>query len=258
MYIMMLARAYKIMQGEMKMKEDDNFVTFRTYRNYLEYSIFTAEKISKDGKKVRTLDNRIFNIDEKPLVSMQMLKKKIKESLELIAYNGCRFFIDSRNDGLARYGFIYAVTVVDDDFDETVHIDIPRAGFTLRADSVKHNLAEIRCPKFEGWLAKDIDSIVTFFERETGFPIQTEPTLLEKFNKWQEKYGYGKTDEFWKDYKGGTEQLEWAIDNNIHCADFDRWQCVQRILRHSLDYETAKEIFKTLYERELIEIFDCE
>ena len=82
--------------------------------------------------------------------------------------------------------------------------------------------------------------------------------LLEKFNRWQKKFGYDETAELWKDFHGGTEQLEWAIDNDIDCGDYDRWQALQRILKNGLSYDTANEIFNILYDKEDIEILDCE
>ena len=75
---------------------------------------------------------------------------------------------------------------------------------------------------------------------------------------YKEKDGYDKTNEPLKDYLGGTTQVEWAIDNDIHCMDYDRWQLVQKLLKHELKYETAIGIFNILYENEEIEILDCD
>ena len=88
--------------------------------------------------------------------------------------------------------------------------------------------------------------------------LKADGISIKKLNEWEEKFGFGKSLELWTDYLGGTTQVEYAIENNIDPTDYDRWQLVQRLLKHELKYETARDIFNTLYEKEDLEILECE
>lgn len=247
------------------MKEGDKFINIRTHKDryeneYISFQIYTVEKFSKDGKKIRAVGNEIFWAeDKKNLTSMQDFQKAITELLKTKAtYKHFLVkFVDYPLD--YKFGEIHPVIPVEDEFDETAHIR-PLAlkdSFTVDASLIKNSaffkLKEQEVEKkyiTSYWLANGIDGLVGFFSSKADF-------LLEKFNNWQERFGFDKTDEFWLDFNGGTTQLEWAIDNNIDCTDYDRWQCLQKILKHELKYETANEMLNTLYDKEDIEIFDC-
>ena len=247
------------------MKTGDKFfnISVSQERCYYDFHLYTVDKISKDGKKVRTLGG-IIDINEKLLDSMQKVQKLINKCTRESHTHFAVRWIDYPTG--ESFGEIYPVLLTEDEFDETVHFYISgRSVFTVEASLAKtQGFSKIEEKKIgerhfvSYWFATGLDGLFSFLAGKADMPLHTEPSLLEKFNEWQEKFGYDKTDEFWKDFKGGTEQLEYAIDNNIDCADYDRWQCIQRILKHELKYETANELLNTLYEKEEIEIFECE
>lgn len=86
---------------------------------------------------------------------------------------------------------------------------------------------------------------------------QKKKPLLYKFNKWLAEDGKDGGEEVWTDYLGGTSQVEWAIDNGKCVGDYDTWQCIQRILKHEMSFDSAMKIDKVLY-AEGISPFDCE
>lgn len=246
------------------MKEGDKFINIGAHKDmyehdYINFHIYTVEKFSKDGKKIRAIGNKVFEAEDKGnLASMQDFRKAITE---LKTKAMCKHFVIQFTDYPLGYKFgdIYPATLREDEFDETVHIHSAKDDFTVEENLVKNSaFCKIREKNtLSYWLVNGIEGLVAFFSEKADFSTQTESTLLEKFNNWQERFGFDKTDELWLDFKGGTAQLEWAIDNNIDCSDYDRWQCLQKILKHELKYETANEMLNTLYDKEDIEIFDC-
>ena len=209
---------------------------------------FTIEKLSKDGRKVRDTNGKIAyweNLVETKTDLIRWLKKLGKES---------DFIVRELDEEYLKYNpkyTVYKCSVDEDEFDDKYYIRLEGFKHWTVKEAKNGLLLE------DGWtFCKTIDDVADFLIKREN--ISSESALLEKFHEWQEKFGYDKTVEIWKDFKGGTDQLEYAIDNNIDCMDYDRWQIVQKILKHELKYETANEIFNILYEKEEIEIFDCE
>lgn len=254
------------------MKAGDRFIQVydRLKNDYIEFQVHTVDKLSKDGKKIRTLSNSIVEVDDdKILVSRHDFQRTVIGLMEKTdshksfkAYNHFVVqFVDYPTN--CSFGSIYPVIPVNDEFDDTVHLFYGGGRFTVDAKFAEIpgfiNLEEKRAGAnhiVSYWFITGLDGLFAFFAGKANWT--NEPSLLEKFNRWQEKFGYDKTAEFWTDYLGGTTQLEWAINNNIDCMDYDRWQCIQKLLKHELKYETARGIFNTLYEKEDIEILECE
>lgn len=254
------------------MKAGDRFIKVYDYlkNDYIEFQVHTVDKLSKDGKKIRTLSNNIFEVDDdKILTSRHDFQRTVIELMEKTdfhkSFKAYSHFVVKFVDYPTNlsFGSIYPVIPVNDEFDDTVHLFYGGGRFTVDAKSAEipgfNKLEEKRIEAnhiITYWFITGLDALLAFFASKTNWT--NEPSLLEKYNKWQEKFGYDKTDEFWTDYLGGTTQLEWAIDNDIDCLDYDRWQLVQKLLKHELKYETANDIFNTLYEKEDLEILECE
>lgn len=206
-------------------------------------SLFEIDKFSKDGKKVRDVHGRICDVSDGFLVSERdSLIRKIKD-------------ITDTDENLLLYVSsgtykVYRCSVHEDEFDDVFYIQ----GMGQQWLSAKNYgfFAIDRTTYF----SQDIEGVADFIIRDLG--IFNNQLTLEKFNEWEEKFGFEKTLELWTDYLGGTTQVEYAIENNIDPTDYDRWQLVQRLLKHELKYETARDIFNTLYEKEDIEILECE
>lgn len=210
---------------------------------------FVIEKISKDWRKARDSNGKIAyweNLAETRSDTIRFLKMLRRES---------NFVVRKLDKHYSEWNPEY--TVFKCSFDEDAFDDDK---YHIRIDGSKHwTVKEAKNVLYleDGWtFCKTLADVADCIAQNEG--LTSDRTFLEKYNKWQEKFGYDKTDKIWTDYLGGTTQLEWAIDNDIDCLDYDRWQLVQKLLKHELKYETANDIFNTLYEKEDIEIFDCE
>lgn len=260
------------MQGEKKMKAGDRFIRVydRLKDDYIEFQVHTVDKLSKDGKKIRTLSNNIVEVDDDKIITsghdfqrtvMKLMEKTdFHKSFKTYNHFVVQFTVYPTNHS---FGSIVPVIPVDDEFDDTVHLFYGGGRFTVEAKLAENTgFSKLEERKIEAnhivsyWFITGFDSLIAFFADKARWT--NEPSLLEKINEWLGENGYDKTNEPLKDYLGGTTQVEWAIDNNIDCLDYDRWQLVQKLLKHELKYETAREIFNTLYEKEEIEIFDCD
>lgn len=231
------------------MKAGDKVLYSNAVCDYIYIEPLTIEKISKDKQKVRDEKGEIHclsRLSDTKDSFIYSLKKTNRES---------KFVLYRRIKGNSQF-FLYKASVCEDEFDDIYHISIEN-GKSWTVSEVKDSiLLENASDIFDIHYFETIESAANFIIQQTN--LFQQESLLEKYNKWQEKFGYDKTDEFWTDYLGGTTQLEWAIDNDIDCLDYDRWQLVQKLLKHELKYETANDIFNTLYEKEDIEILECE
>lgn len=248
------------------MKEGDKFIniTKSESEEYNYFRIYTIEKFSKDGKKIRTLDRNVLEVEDKEnLTSTLDVQNTITRLFK--TEPACKHFLVRfvNFPTKSEFGEIYPVIPREDEFDETVHIRSKEGRFTVNANlAEKPGFSKIKEVKIEEhhiesyWFITGLDGLTAFFAEKTNLPVQNEPALLERFNEWQEKFGFDKTDELWTDFLGGTTQLEWAIDNDIDCSDYDRWQCLQKALKHELKYETVNEICNTLYDKEELEILN--
>lgn len=206
-------------------------------------SLFEIDKFSKDGKKVRDVHGRICDVSDGFLVSARdSLIRKIKAVIGIHE----NFLLDVA-DGFYK---VCGCDVYEDDFDDVFHI-YSKGQRWLAAKNYGF-FAVDRTTYF----SQDIEGVADFIIRDLG--IFNNQLTLEKLNEWEEKFGSEKSLELWTDYLGGTTQVEYAIENNIDPTDYDRWQLVQRLLKHELKYETARDIFNTLYEKEDLEILECE
>lgn len=206
-------------------------------------SLFEIDKFSKDGKKVRDVHGRICDVSDGFLVSERdSLISKIKAVIGMHE----NFLLDIA-DGFYK---VCGCDVYEDDFDDVFHI----YGKGQRWLAAKNYgfFAVDRTTYF----SQDIEGVADFIIRDLG--IFNNQLTLEKLNEWEEKFGSEKSLELWTDQLGGTTQVEYAIENNIDPIDYDRWQLVQKLLKHELKYETARDIFNTLYEKEDLEILECE
>lgn len=254
------------------MKAGDRFIQVydRLKDDYIEFQVHTVDKLSKDGKKIRTLSNDIVEVDDDKIITSGhdfqrtvrelMEKTDFHKSFKTYSHFVVRFTVYPTN---CSFGSIEPVIPVDDEFDDTVHLFYSGGKFTVEAKLAENTgFSKLEERKIEAnhivsyWFITGFDSLIAFFADKANWT--NEPSLLEKLNEWLGKNGYEKREEPLKDYLGGTTQVEWAIDNNIDYLDYDRWQLVQKLLKHELKYETARDIFNTLYEKEEIEIFDCD
>ena len=228
---------------------DKVFEIYRTDSGFaLKITPFEIEKISKDGRKARDNNGEITyweNLAETRNDIIRWLTKLESKS---------DFVVRELDGDSLRWNSKYTVFVCDykeDEFDDVYHICVPSFKRWTVKEAKNGLLLE------DGWtFCKTIDDVADFLIKRENLSV--ESALLEKFNEWQEKFGYDRTVEIWRDFKGGTDQLEWAIENGVDCVDYDRWQLLQKVLKHELKYETANEILNTLYEEEEIEIFNCQ
>lgn len=231
------------------MKAGDKVLYSNAVCDYIYIEPLTIEKISKDKQKVRdeegeihclsklsdTKDSFIFSLKKTNWESKFVLYRRIKRDSQF---------------------FLYKASVCEDEFDDIYHISIKNHKSWTVSEIKDSILLENAPDLFDIHYFETIESAANFIIQQTN--LFQQESLLEKFNKWQEKFGYDKTDEFQTDYLGGTTQVEYAIENNIDPIDYDRWQIVQRLLKHELKYETARDIFNTLYEKEDLEILEYE
>lgn len=260
------------MQGEKKMKTGDRFIRVydRLKDDYIEFQVHTVDKLSKDGKKIRTLSNDIVEVDDDKIITsghdfqrtvMKLMEKTdFHKSFKTYNHFVVRFVVYPTN---CSFGSIEPVIPVDDEFDDTVHLFYGGGRFTVEAKLAENSgFSKLEERKIEAnhiesyWFITGFDSLIAFFADKARWT--NEPSLLEKLNEWEAKFGFEKSLDLWTDYLGGTTQIEYAIENNIDPTDYDRWQRVQKLLRHELKYETARGIFNILYEKEDIEILGCE
>lgn len=232
------------MQGETKMKAGDKVLHIDSIQYCAIISLFEIDKFSKDGKKARNVHGKICNYPDDFLVSArEPLIRKIKDIVETDK-NLLLYRVSSGTYKVFRCG------VYEDEFDDVFHICGMGYEWII---AKKYGFFAINQTTY---FSQDVESIADFIIRDLG--IFNNQLTLEKLNEWEEKFGFGKSLEIWTDYLGGTTQIEYAIENNIDPTDYDRWQRVQKLLKHELKYETARGIFNTLYEKEDIEILECE
>ena len=252
------------------MKAGDRFIQVYDYSgdDCIELLVNTVDKLSKDGKKIRTLCDNVVEVDDEIITSRHDLQRTVMELMEsrlshksFKTYN--HFVVRFEVLSNWSFGVIYPVIPVDDEFDDTVHLFCAGGRFTVEAKLAENTgFSKLEERKIEAnhivshWFITGFDSLIAFFAGKANWT--NEPSLLEKLNEWEEKFGFEKSLDLWTDYLGGTTQIEYAIENNIDPTDYDRWQRVQKLLRHELKYETARGIFNILYEKEDIEILGCE
>lgn len=251
---------------------DKVFYTTKDYNGRDTLKVLIIKQISKDGTKFRpnlmpgcsggcSLEMS-FN-DNNLIASYETLEQKITDIFsEKNGYDKGFLLMNGTLPACwSEFNILKIESIKEDDFDDVLNIQCEARGVgnsqfqhpSLRIDNGDYIDSWFRCPLI---YIDTVRNLISYLAKFAGY--SHVDTFLEKFNKWQEKFGYDKTDEFCKDYLGGTGQLEWVIDNNIDPTDYDRWQLVQRLLKHELKYETARDIFNTLYEKEDIEILECE
>lgn len=228
----------------------------------------TEFELSKDETKVRYKDGDDWRCTELKTGRVFRDFKSFEEDFKKIygeTENG-RWGICERN---GKYEVLTGICMKDDDFDDIVHI-WSSEDYQLRfnaeitgskADVVDGTKLTVYFNStVDIFLFTNIDSAISFLKEKftaDGFK-NSDQKLKEKFDKWLEEHGCsGGWSETWKDFNETTVQTEWAIDNNIAPIDFDTWQAVQRVLRHTLPYDEAMKIDKVLNEINL-SIFDCE
>lgn len=256
---------------------DKVFYITKDYKGRDSLKVFIIKQISKDGTKFRPMlmpdcsgsyETEMLFSNSRLITDYETLKNKVMDIFsEKNGYNNGFLVMNGTIPTCwSSIDIIQIEEIKEDDFDNALNIRCKKYGedYMSRIEtSIKHPALRIDNGDYvQGTYRVPliyIDSVNNLLSYLADFAdFSCEKSLLEKYNKWQEKFGYDKTDEFWTDYLGGTTQLEWAIDNDIDCLDYDRWQLVQKLLKHELKYETANDIFNTLYEKEDIEIFDCE
>lgn len=256
------------------MKEGDKiFFVTKDGKKRDSLMMLIIDRISKDGTKFRprlmpdcsatSLESISFR-DERLITDYETLNKSIvgifsEYSEGMLVMNG------TLPTCWSSFSFLKIKSIKEDDFDDVLNIECERysrepmatidSNFSFPAVRINDGdkvPSGFRVPLLYFGSA---ESLIRCLADYAGFTYKG--TFLERFNKWQEKFGFDKTNELWTDFLGGTTQLEWAIDNDIDCMDYDRWQCLQKILKHELKYETVNEICNTLYNKEEIEILNC-
>lgn len=227
----------------------------------------TEFELSKDGAKVRYKNN-----DELCYTKLKTGRvfrdfKSFEEDFKKI-YGETKYGYWGICEKNGKYEVLTGIDMKDDDFDDIVHIwssEDYQLRFVVEITGSKADVVDgtkitvYFNSAFNIFLFTNIDSAISFLEKkftDDGFN-NFDQKLKEKFYKWLKEYGLASWNEIWKDFNGTTEQTEWAINNNIDPSDFDTWQAVQRVLRHTLSYDKAMKIDKVLNEINL-SIFDCE
>lgn len=107
--------------------------------------------------------------------------------------------------------------------------------------------------------ADDEYNWVLFYLVEEPKELTYEEKLQMSLKEWLDNQGYYEpiSLERYKDYNGTYKQLEYAIKNKIDIADFDDWQSLQRVFKHSMEYFYFEKINTLLWEQG-INICDCE
>lgn len=221
------------------------------------FDVFQIDKISKDGTKARGMKGSLSK--DFPIEVQDCRKTLLQYMDENHIKNPVLALMERR-----RYFGIWESSVREDDYDDIVH-------FSLKAQTIEYKAAHIGDIPNEALLGRLFSTdgyIPVYYAKTPGdmadyiverFSLRTKAELKERFDKWIQENGSEHTDiSSWKDYNGAYSQLEWAISNNVCTVDYDEWQAVQRILKHELRFETAMDITKALYEKEDLNIFDCE
>ena len=231
------------------MKAGDKVLYSNAVCNYIYIEPLTIEKISKDNQKARDEKGEIHCLSR-----LYDTKDSFIYSLKKINW-GTKFVLYRRIKGNSQF-FLYKASVCEDEFDDIYHI-IVEDGKSWTVSEVKDSiLLGSTSDIFDFHYFETIESAANFIIQQTN--LFQQESLLEKLNEWETIFGFKQSKDVWTDYTGDHKQLEYAIENDIHPFDYDRWQKVQKLLKHELKYETARQIIDTLYTNEDIDVFDCE
>lgn len=241
------------------------------------FKVFIIGQISKDGTKFRPIlmpdcsggHPEVVSFDDKKLITnYEALKGKVMDIFsERNGYNDGFLVMDGTLPTCwSSIDIIKIEEIKEDDFDDALNIRCEQYGNdymsrldshikypALRIDNGDYVQGHYRVPLV---YIDTADNLLSYLADFADFSCRK--SLLEKNNEWQKKFGYEESEDLWPDFTGDHKQLEYAIENGIDPADYDRWQKAQEIFKRELRYETANAIFNTLYEKEDIEILDCE
>jgi hypothetical protein len=105
----------------------------------------------------------------------------------------------------------------------------------------------------------DIDSVLNYLEYNDILHYSSKEQISDSgFEDFLARSSHSGLEKHqFKDFSGTFDDLDYCIKNNLAVEDFDEWQAVQRMIKHKIDWETAKAISNKLYEKD-ISVFDCE
>lgn len=243
---------------------NDKFLICTVADRYKEYSINVIAKIGKDGNgflyhKIGSdtlCEGHFSNYGHPSLESL-------KESLEFSSYNEEKGYVISifSNNLYVHYVKSIKENNYADYFDIEVFSD-PYIRKVYKSDNLKlKNGDYISCSyeQFKTIFFYDIDSLLNYLdENDILHYSNIKLTFDDKFKKFLERSFYSGIEKHqFKDFSGTFDDLDYCLENNLTAEDFDEWQAVQRMIKHKVDWETAKAISNTLYEKD-ISVFDCE
>lgn len=232
--------------------------------------ICKIDKISKDGTKARgvantfknNLSNRDFPITYNFPIEIQDYKTML---IDYMKSKDIDYPVLITCDRHSCFNIVNGQPT-EDDYDDIIHFHCPIYNFDYKAKYISDIPNGTQIDKVYRnangftsyfYFTKSISDMADFVINK--FNLRTKFSLENSFLNWLKDFENDNDDIFaWKDYNRSYKQLEWAISNGLGTLDYDEWQATQRILKHELKWETAKEITKNLYEKEDLSIFDCE
>jgi hypothetical protein len=244
---------------------NDKFCCLKDYERLIFLTVNVIDKIGKDGQHFLshqiTYDkeverdfndsNLVFNLEtlKNQILKIDNLFKNPKGYLVTIYFTHIliTFVSDIKENNYDDYLEIYERSGFND-------ISIPYKSKNLQ---LKDGDVVEKCT--DAVFFYNIDSLLNYIEyndilhysnkeqiSDSGF----EDFLARSSHSGLEKHQF-------KDFSGTFDDLDYCIKNNLAVEDFDEWQAVQRMIKHKIDWETAKAISNKLYEKD-ISVFDCE
>lgn len=220
------------------MEKNERVVRFRPLRyggrgyECAEVGILEIDRLSKDGRKIRTDSGEVYEIAslatcyEEALSAAQPLFK---------AGKGILFWLANRMAGPVT-------KIEDDDFDDIIHIQVPFcSGPVDFEDKILRDNDE---SKNGDWLY--FSTAEAFAEYISGRArLKKRNAVLD----WLVRHGFDKAEEAeYRDYYS-ADDLEYAAGQDINPGDFEIWQAWKRCLEgRALPFSAAMKMERALEE----------
>lgn len=242
------------------------FGDLKDYERLVYFTINIIDKIGKD--KQHFLSHQITNdvkvernFDDSNLIfNLETLKNQILKTDKL--FKNLKGYLVVVNSSFILITFVCRIK--ENNYDDYLEI-YEYSGFNNISIPYKSENLQLK----NGDVVKKCTDAIFFYDVDSVLNYLDENDILHYSNKLEQISDSGFEDFLarsshsglekhqFKDFSGTFDDLDYCIKNNLAVEDFDEWQAVQRIIKHKIDWETAKAISNKLYEKD-ISVFDCE